>query len=258
MRGACMSISSMKAEIDRSPLFSHVTARLWQRCLSFRNQFCDAVVNNRLLTWDQMVSASCRYCIGSSKKGGVIFWQIDVEGRVHDGKVMYYLPDCHRNKQDQYKPTWVSAIMRRHDPFPHAPHVSSHCFFGLHQLTPTLKIHREDLLRKSVVIVEAEKTAFVLSERYPEYLWLAAGGLGEVQADKFRPLRGRRIIMMPDTDPDGTAFKRWNDAAQAVMQSVFWDSSPPINVSAFLEQNATAEQKQRKIDILDYVMEMEF
>ena len=64
--------------------------------------------------------------------------------------------------------------------------------------------------------------------------------------------------MMPDTDPDGTAFKRWNDAAQAVMQSVFWDSSPPINVSAFLEQNATAEQKQRKIDILDYVMEMEF
>ena len=64
MRGACMSISSMKAEIDRSPLFSHVTARLWQCCLSFRNQFCDAVVNNRLLTWDQMVSASCRYCIG--------------------------------------------------------------------------------------------------------------------------------------------------------------------------------------------------
>ena len=175
MRGACMSFSSMKAEIDRSPLFSHVTARLWQRCLSFRNQFCDAVVNNRLLTWDQM----------------------------------------------------VSAIMRRHDPFPHAPHVSSHCFFGLHQLTPTLKIHREDLLRKSVVIVEAEKTAFVLSERYPEYLWLAAGGLGEVQADKFRPLRGRRIIMMPDTDPDGTAFKRWNDAAQAVMLSVFWEDSPP-------------------------------
>ena len=126
------------------------------------------------------------------------------------------------------------------------------------QLIPLFKSCREELRQKPVAIVEAEKTAFVLSERYPEYLWLAAGGLGEVQADKFRPLRGRRIIMMPDTDPDGTAFKRWNDAAQAVMQSVFWDSSPPINVSAFLEQNATAEQKQRKIDILDYVMEMEF
>lgn len=188
MRGACMSFSSMKAEIDRSPLFSHVTTRLWQRCLSIRNQFCDAVVNSGLLTWEQMVS--------------------------------------------------------------------SHCFFGLHQLTPLLESLRDDLLSKSIVIVEAEKTAFVLSERYPEYIWLAAGGLGEVQADKFRPLRGRRIIMMPDTDPDGTAFKRWSDAAQVVMQSVFWEDSPPIHVSAFLEQNATAEQKQRKIDILDYVMEM--
>ena len=59
----------------------------------------------------------------------------------------------------------------------------------------------------------------MLSERYPEYIWLASGGLGEVQVDKFRPLRGRKIIMMPDTDTDGMAFKRWNDAAQAVMTS---------------------------------------
>ena len=105
-------------------------------------------------------------------------------------------------------------------------------------------------------MVEAEKTAFVLSERYPQYIWLAAGGLGEVQPDKFRPLRGHRVIMMPDTDPDGTAFRRWNEAAQVVMQSVFWENSPPIHVSAFLELNATSDQKRRKIDLLDYVLEM--
>lgn len=255
IRGACMSFSMMMTDMHRSPLYSHVTAGLWQRCLSIRNQFCDAVVANDLLTWEQMLHASCRYCIGSTVKGGVIFWQIDLEGRVHDGKVMYYRPDCHRNKLQAYRPTWVSAIQRRHDPFPDAPHESSHCFFGLHQLIPIFESCREELWQKPVVIVEAEKTAFVLSERYPEYIWLAAGGLGEVQADKFRPLRGRRIIMMPDTDTDGTAFKRWNDAAQMVMQSVFWEDSPPIHVSPFLERNASPDQKRRKIDLLDYIFE---
>lgn len=255
IRGACMSFSMMMTDMHRSPLYNHVTSGLWKRCLSIRNQFCDAVVANGLLSWEQMLNASCRYCIGSTVKGGVIFWQIDQEGRVHDGKVMYYQPDCHRNKQQAYRPTWVSAIQRRHDPFPDAPHESSHCFFGLHQLIPLFRSCREESPQKPVVIVEAEKTAFVLSERYPEYIWLAAGGLGEVQADKFRPLRGRRIIMMPDTDTDGTAFKRWNDAAQVVMQSVFWEDSPPIHVSAFLELKATPDQKRRKIDLLDYILE---
>ena len=68
----------------------HPTEWLWRECQSIRSLFCEAVVKAGYLTWEQMVSASCRYCIGSSKKGGVIFWQIDQEGRVHDGKVMYY------------------------------------------------------------------------------------------------------------------------------------------------------------------------
>ena len=251
-----VSFRQMSAEIDSTPLYRHVTAGLWQRNMSIRNQFCDAVVASGLLSWDQMVSAACRYCIGSSRKGGVIFWQIDTEGRVHDGKVMYYLPDCHRNKDKRYHPTWISDIKMRKNRFPGATHTSCHCFFGLHQLIPLFKDDREELMQKPVVIVEAEKTAFVLSERYPQYTWLAAGGLGEVQADKFRQLRGHKVLMMPDTDLDGLAFKRWYDAAQTVMQQSFWEDSPPIHVSSFLETNATLDQKQRKIDLLDYLYEL--
>lgn len=253
MRGACMSFRSILAEIHSRPLYRHVTAGLWRRCLSIRSQFCDAVVASGLLTWEQMLSAACRYCVGATRKGGVIFWQIDHEGRVHDGKVMYYQRDCHRYKDNEHRPTWISAILRHRDPFPNAPHETSHCFFGLHLLTEDVRWKMDDVM---VVVVEAEKTAFVLSERYPQYVWLAAGGLGEVQLEKFRTLRGRRVIMMPDTDPDGTAFRHWNEAAQAVMQSVFWEDSPPIHVSAFLELNATPEQKRRKIDLLDYIMEV--
>ncbi len=216
---------------------------LWSRCLSVSSQFCRAVVESGYLSFGQMVDAAVRYRLGATRQGGVIFWQIDHEQRIHDGKVMYYRPDCHRDKVR--KPTWVSALLRRRDPFPGSPHKTSHCFFGLHLLATDSQ--------KSVAIVEAEKTAFILSVLYPQYLWLATGGLGEVQADKFRPLRGRKIVLFPDTDPEGIAYRRWYEAAQIVMQQPFWEDSPPIRVSPLLEQQATPEQKRQKIDLVDYL-----
>ena len=228
----------------------HPTEWLWRQCLSIRSQFCEAVVAAGYLSWEQMVSAACRYRLGASKQGGVIFWQIDQEERVRDGKVMYYRPDCHRDKDKDHHPTWVSALLRRRDPFPNSPHETSHCFFGAHLLT-----QRSVCDKKTVCVVEAEKTAVILSERYPEYVWLAAGGLGEVQVDKFRPLRGHKVIMFPDTDPEGIAYKRWYEAAQLVMQQPFWENSPPIRVSPILEQHASAEQKARKIDLVDFLFD---
>jgi len=214
------------------------------RCLSMDSQFCEAVVSCGYLTQEQMLHAACHYRLGASRQGGVIFWQIDQEGRVRDGKVMYYLPDCHRNKA--HKPTWVSYLLRRRDPFPNAAHETSHCFFGLHLVSPHCC---------TVAVVEAEKTAVILSELYPQYIWLASGGLGEVQPDKFRALRGCKVILFPDTDPDGIAYSRWSNAAEEVMRSVFWEGSPPIRVSRILEDHATEEQKRRKIDLVDFITE---
>ena len=222
----------------------HITEILWMRCLSMDSQFCEAVVCCGYLTQEQMLHAACHYRLGASRQGGVIFWQIDQEGRVHDGKVMYYLPDCHRNKA--HKPTWVSYLLRRRDPFPNAAHETSHCFFGLHLVSPHCC---------TVAVVEAEKTAVILSELYPQYIWLASGGLGEVQPDKFRALRGCKVILFPDTDPDGIAYSRWSNAAEEVMRSVFWEGSPPIRVSRILEDHATEEQKRRKIDLVDFITE---
>ena len=222
----------------------HITEILWMRCLSMDSQFCEAVVSCGYLTQEQMLHAACHYRLGASRQGGVIFWQIDQEGRVHDGKVMYYLSDCHRNKA--HKPTWVSYLLRRRDPFPNAAHETSHCFFGEHLVSPHCC---------TVAVVEAEKTAVILSELYPQYIWLASGGLGEVQPDKFRALRGCKVILFPDTDPDGIAYSRWSNAAEEVMRSVFWEGSPPIRVSRILEDHATEEQKRRKIDLVDFITE---
>ena len=247
-------LSDALASLLASPLYSHPTAYFWRKSLSISNQFCEAVVSSGILSWEQMLNASCRYCIGGSKRGGVIFWQIDHEGRVHDGKVMYYMSDCHRNKA--VHPTWVSALLRQRDPFPNSPHETSHCFFGLHLISHTDFISDFPVGQsKSICVVEAEKTAFILSELYPNHIWLAAGGLGEIQPDKFRPLRGHKVVMLPDTDPDGIAYKRWYEAADVVMHSLFWEDSPPIYVSDFLERHASPSQKSRKIDLVDFLQE---
>ena len=280
-----ISFNKALIAIRQQPLYKHPSAFLWRKSLSIRNQFCEAVIHAGYLSWDQMVSAACRYCVGATKHGGVIFWQIDHEGRVHDGKVMYYLPDCHRNKSKEAHPTWVSTLLARRDPFPSAPHQLSHVFFGTHLLANTnlsnlsnfnscnscvpsvasdqrssacnscSKEKSVSSVESVVAIVEAEKSAVILSELYPQYIWLASGGLGEVQPDKFRPLRGRKIILFPDTDPEGIAFRRWSEAAGLVMHSSFWEDSPPIRVSPLLELHATPSQKSRKIDLVDYIFE---
>lgn len=214
---------------------------LWMRCLSADSQFCRAVVANGYLSFEQMVRTAVRYRLGVSRQGGVIFWQIDHEERVRDGKVMYYREDCHRDKE--HNPTWVSSLLRRRYQWPEK-HQGSHCFFGTHLLRQT---------DGPVAVVESEKTAFIMSGRLPRYIWLAAGGLGEIQTDKFRPLRGRRVILFPDTDPEGIAYKRWYEAAEDVMRQPFWEGSPPIYVAPLLEQRASLEQKAAKIDIVDLI-----
>lgn len=215
-----------------------------QCSLSITSQFCKALVNSGYLSFDQMLNATWRYRLGESKNGGVIFWQINRDGWPHDGKIMYYLPNCHRDKS--HNPTWVSYILARREGYEKGG--SSHCLFGLHLL-------REVDKSVTIAVVEAEKTAVIMSEHFPQYIWLAAGGLGELQPDKFRPLRERKIILFPDTDPDGIAFKRWSDISKEVMNSIFWEDSPPIRVSPILEQHATPDQKQRKIDLVDFLFD---
>lgn len=282
-----------------------VIKSMWSQALSTESQFCKAVVAAGYLTETQMQHASRRYRLGKSIQGGVIFWQIDQEDRIHDGKLMYYKMDCHRDKSRH--PNWVSSLISKRNHWEKGQ--SSHCLFGLHLLYDEqyelsdydglgieawikcmktkfsavngsrfrgkgeslvkgygLKVSGESAEKgyglkvngygmRSVAVVEAEKSAVILSEHFPEYLWMATGGLGEVQAEKFRPLRGRKVIFFPDTDLDGTAYRRWYEAAQEVQRQLWWEDSPPIYVSPILEERATAEQKERKIDLVDFINE---
>ena len=238
---------------------------LWALRLSSKSCFCRAVVQTGMLTHRQMVHAALRYRLGRSKDDAVIYWQIDQLGQVHDGKLMWYGPDCHRLKNR--KASWVMFLLKNHYGIPQTAFQPTHVFFGTHLLTnrnlTNLTNHscnsdNSCSKNKSVVcVVEAEKSAVILSELYPQYIWLAAGGINEVQVNKFTPLQHYRVILCPDTDPEGRAYKVWYNAAQDVMRSFFWPKHNPIRVSPFLELNATEEQKSRKIDLVDYYFEHE-
>ena len=209
----------------------------WAETFGTGSTFCRALVGRRYLSEEQMKHAASRYHLGMLADGAVIFWQIDQQGRTRDGKVMHYREDCHRDKLRH--PTWISALMKRQAGYDGEICIKR-CLFGLHLLP---------FVTGTVAIVEAEKTAVILSERFPGYVWMAAGGLNSLSAEKLLPLKEQRVVLFPDTDPDGSTYRKWHDIAREASSHFLC----PIHVSPILEQRASPEQKTRKIDLVDFL-----
>ena len=208
---------------------------LWEAWINTESVFCRAVVKCGYLKEEQMLRAAERYRLGMSQDGGVIFWQIDDQGRTRDGKIMYYREDCHRDKSRH--PSWASARLKAYYGYDGDLPVER-CLFGLHLL---------GVVGGAVCVVEAEKTAVIMSEVYPQYVWMAAGGLSALSAEKLRPLRDHKVVLFPDTDPDGTTYACWKAIAGEASRSFL----SPVYVSPLLERHATPEQRAAKIDIVD-------
>ena len=104
------------------------------------------------------------YNIGATRSGDVIFWQIDREGNVHDGKIMAYDSNGHRSKNRF--PDWVSSRMRKEGHLPN-DFQTDKTMFGSHLISSNDN--------RQVNIVESEKTAILCSIISPEYIWIATG-----------------------------------------------------------------------------------
>ena len=235
------AIKQKESERAARHLILHPDGPLVGRHQCTHSCFCKAVVAAGYLTQQQMQHAAQRYHLGMTRDGGVIFWQIDQLGQVYDGKVMYYHPDCHRDHH--HKPTWVSAELKRfYQPPFDIP--TSHCLFGTHLLPLLL-----ERAGGEACVVEAEKTAVILSEHYPDCLWLASGGLEALRPELLFPLRGHRIILFPDTDETCTAYSRWYQVAHDASRLL----GHPVYVSPLLERRATPAQKRHKIDLVDFL-----
>jgi hypothetical protein len=181
--------------------------------------------------------------LGASRKDAVIFWQIDEQGQVHEGKMMLYDARCHRIKE-KHALSWVGYELRNQGKL-HKSWKATHCLFGLHQIR-----QRPD---DTICIVESEKTAVICSQKVKDCVWMATGGIGELNLEHLKTLQGHKLILYPDTDTTGETFDKWRNIAWQAKVALRMD----IIVSDILEKNATPEQKEAKIDIADYVVEDE-
>lgn len=172
------------------------------------------------------------YHVGTSRKwgGSTVYWQVDTEGRVRDGKIMIYDPRTgHRVKTaDGGGVSWVHSELRM------KRFNLCQCLFGEH-LLPLFP-------SRKVMIVESEKTALIASVFMPEYLWLATGGLGNLQPSRCRCLEGRDVMLLPDLGAEEKWQNKLGDL-RTICQSV--------TISTLLQRMATEEERQRGEDIAD-------
>ncbi len=144
-----------------------------------------------------------RYRIGLDNQiweNATVFWQIDSEYDVRTGKIMLYNKDTgKRVKQPFNHISWV------HRPDKHSKYGNntdfslSQCFFGEHLLSDypdTDKFH----------IVESEKTAVLLSIHNPKVMWVATGGLQNINETRLLPFIDKKLVFYPDK---GKAYKEW-------------------------------------------------
>ena len=224
--------------------------------LSTQSDFCRAVVGTGILTDQQMEHAARRYRLGCTRQGHVIWWYIDHLNRLCEGKVMAYGADCHRDKG--HKPVTITWLLKHSGKLPDR-HTSAYCLFGEHLLATDPAPAGQE--QPTICVVESEKTAVIMSELYPQALWLASGGMGLLSVRKLSVLADasaseprRRVVLFPDTDPDGKAYAEWCEvAAQANAAPAFSAGEGQVLVTDLLERCASANQKALKIDIADYV-----
>lgn len=210
---------------------------------SYKSIFCRFL--STLFNPDTIAYLMALYAMGATKRKQVIFWQIDISGKVRTGKIMTYNTDGHRSKK--YNPNWVHSILKKKGLLPD-DWDKTQCLFGEHLL------RWKGNESKTVAIVESEKTALICAAVWPQFIWLATGGKNNLQPDKLKVLEGRKVILFPDTDTKGkddpeSTFNKWKSKAMALPKSCKY------KISDLLEIYATQDQKAKGIDLADWIIE---
>lgn len=137
-----------------------------------------------------------RYYIGTSHKwnGATVFWQVDIYGHIHRGKIMLYnATNGKRVKEPFSHITSVHSVLKIDGEKP------PQCLFGEHLLP--------DHPDTTIAIVESEKTAIISNAVFGDCITLACGGCGNLTPSMCEPLRGRDVILFPDNGK----FSEWTE-----------------------------------------------
>lgn len=178
------------------------------------------------------------YHLGGTPSKEVIFWQVDASDKIRTGKIMRYDPQTgKRIKSQSHAINWVHTQLKKEGRIPNDYNLVQ-CLFGEHLLTK----HPDRL----VALVESEKSAVIASGVYPGYVWLATGGKSQLSPEKIKVLKGRRILMFPDTD----GYQVWREKAKQ-LEAI----GCTVQLSSLLQRYATIQERNAQIDIADWIVE---
>jgi hypothetical protein len=185
----------------------------------------------------KILSLVSQYNIGTSKywQGATIFWQKDINGKYRTGKIMLYDPHSGRRIKNGKGSMiqWVHKVIGLSD------FQLSQCFFGEHLL--------QDSNDKAIAVVESEKTAIIAAGHYPDLIWLATGGSQLLSEKTAKVLENKTVILFPDLE----VYDSWKEKAKIIKQSV---KGIRIFISKLLQNNASTEERQKGLDLADYLI----
>ncbi|MGH2666308.1 DUF6371 domain-containing protein [Flavobacterium sp.] len=118
------------------------------------------------------------YALGTSKDGGVIFWSINTDLKVQKAKIAYY--DTNGKRTNKFKVPY-----KNEDGY-------FNCLFGEHLICDKIKA------KKIIVLTESEKTAIIGYILFPQYVWVAYGGINGLTENKVSCLIGHNVLIIPD------------------------------------------------------------
>lgn len=207
-----------------------------QKSASYKSNFIRYLCE--FLSIEQIKHAGESYALGATKTKEVIFWQIDITGKVRTGKIMQYNHETgKRIKHQSGAIDWVHNKLKKSGALPQNFNLQQ-CFFGEH----LLKIYPH----KNVGIVESEKSAIIASCIVSDMIWLAAGNLNGLSIEKCHVLKGREIILYPDLG----AFEKWSLKIAEIKERY----NCKITISTLLEDEASDSDRANGFDIADFII----
>lgn len=122
------------------------------------------------------------------------------------------------------------------------------CLFGLHLLeeNPFKDVDK-------VYIVESEKTAIIASLAFSGSLFMATGGLNNLNINRLKPLKDKRIILMPDLASENSKnnpYFLWKEKGQKIAKEL----DLVIAVNKMLLEVSTEMQREEQWDLADFII----
>jgi hypothetical protein len=160
---------------------------------------------------EEVESVFAKYYVTGTKDGKTIFWQVDISGNIRTGKIIPYNQETgHRIKDnaDIQPVSWVHNLLIKSGKID-KDFVLGQCLFG------------EQLLnnKSSIVIVESEKTAVIMSLNDKNNIYLAIGGEGNLTVNMFKIMRElglNKAVLLPDKG----CYDLWSEKTEEINKNL--------------------------------------